>query len=51
MTADFGQSARSHSDLEIDFERRLLRKAGEVVHLTPTEFDVLALLMRNQGMR
>jgi two-component system KDP operon response regulator KdpE len=32
------------------FERRLLRKAGEVVHLTPTEFDVLALLMRNQGM-
>jgi two-component system KDP operon response regulator KdpE len=37
-------------NLEIDFERRLLRRAGEVVHLTPTEFDLLALLMRNQGM-
>jgi two-component system, OmpR family, KDP operon response regulator KdpE len=37
-------------NLEIDFERRRLRKAGELVHLTPTEFDLLALLMRNQGM-
>lgn len=36
--------------LEIDFERRLLRRAGKVVHLTPTEFDLLALLMKNQGM-
>jgi two-component system, OmpR family, KDP operon response regulator KdpE len=37
-------------NLEIDFERRLFRKSGELVHLTPTEFDLLALLMRNQGM-
>jgi two-component system KDP operon response regulator KdpE len=37
-------------NLEIDFDRRLFRKAGELVHLTPTEFDLLALLMRNQGM-
>jgi two-component system, OmpR family, KDP operon response regulator KdpE len=37
-------------NLEIDFERRRLRKGGELVHLTPTEFDLLALLMRNQGM-
>jgi len=36
-------------NLEIDFERRLLRRAGEAVHLTPTEFDLLALLARNQG--
>jgi len=36
--------------LEIDFERRLLRRASKVVHLTPTEFDLLGLLMRNQGM-
>ncbi|MGO9210941.1 MAG: response regulator transcription factor [Terriglobales bacterium] len=36
--------------LEIDFERRVLRRAGKMVHLTPTEFDLLALLMRNQGM-
>jgi two-component system, OmpR family, KDP operon response regulator KdpE len=36
-------------DLRLDFDRRLLRKAGAVVHLTPTEFDLLALLMRNHG--
>ena len=36
--------------LEIDFERRVLRRAGKVVHLTPTEFDLLALLMKSQGM-
>jgi two-component system, OmpR family, KDP operon response regulator KdpE len=35
-------------DLEIDFERRLLRRAGQEIHLTPKEFDLLALLMRNQ---
>ncbi len=37
-------------DLEIDFERRIFRRGGEEVHLTPKEFDLLALLMRNQGM-
>jgi two-component system KDP operon response regulator KdpE len=37
-------------NLDIDFERRIFRRAGEVVHLTPKEFDLLALLMRNQGM-
>ena len=37
-------------DLEIDFERRLLRRSGELIHLTPTEFDLLALLMKNRGM-
>jgi two-component system KDP operon response regulator KdpE len=37
-------------DLEMDVERHSLKKAGEVVHLTPTEFDLLALLMRNQGV-
>lgn len=37
-------------DLEIDLERRLLRRGGTVVHLTPTEFDLLALLMRHEGM-
>jgi len=31
-------------DLEIDFEKRLLWRAGTVVHLTPTEFDLLSLL-------
>jgi len=37
-------------DLEIDLERRVLRRAGELIHLTPTEFDLLAVLMKNQDM-
>jgi two-component system KDP operon response regulator KdpE len=35
--------------LEIDLERRLVSKRGVEVHLTPTEFDLLAYLVRNQG--
>jgi len=27
-----------------------VRKAGDVVHLTPTEYELLALLMRNRGV-
>jgi two-component system KDP operon response regulator KdpE len=36
-------------DLELDIDRHLLYRQGETVHLTPTEFELLALLMRNQG--
>ena len=36
-------------NLEIDFDKRLVRRSGDVVHLTPTEFDLLALLMKNAG--
>ena len=36
-------------DLELDVKRRMLHRDGEFVHLTPTEFHVLALLMRHQG--
>ena len=45
-----GVSVLQAGNLEIDFDRRLLRRSGELVHLTPTEFDLLALLMRNQGV-
>jgi two-component system KDP operon response regulator KdpE len=37
-------------DLELDTSRRLLCRQGEIVHLTPTEFELLSLLMRNQGI-
>lgn len=36
--------------LELDLERHCLRKADVLVHLTPTEFELLALLMRNRGV-
>jgi len=35
--------------LEIDLAARALRRAGEEVHLTPTEFDLLRTLLRNRG--
>jgi|SRR5579864_6073364 len=37
-------------NLKIDFDRRTLRRSGEEVRLSPTEFDLLALLMKNEGM-
>lgn len=37
-------------DLEIDVERRLLRRAGQQVHLAPKEFELLAFMMQNQGV-
>ncbi len=36
-------------ELELDMRRHLLSRNGEPVHLTPTEFHLLALLMENQG--
>ncbi|MBZ5597344.1 MAG: response regulator transcription factor [Acidobacteriia bacterium] len=45
-----GEASISAGDLELDLDRRLLRKAGKVVRLTPTEFNLLAFLMKNQGV-
>lgn len=36
-------------DISIDIERRRVRRAGEVVKLTPKEFEVLAHLARHHG--
>jgi two-component system KDP operon response regulator KdpE len=36
--------------LQLDINRHVLYRQGEIVHLTPTEFELLALLMRNQGI-
>jgi two-component system KDP operon response regulator KdpE len=35
--------------LEIDLSRRIVTVAGEAVHLTPTEFELLRQLARNRG--
>ena len=45
-----GEMVLQAGNLEIDFDKRSLRRAGETVHLTPTEFDLLALLMKNEGI-
>ncbi|WP_141579946.1 response regulator transcription factor [Actinomadura sp. WMMA1423] len=36
-------------DLEVDQRARRVRRDGGEVHLTPTEFDLLACLLRNRG--
>ena len=36
-------------DLEIDFDRRLVTVAGTEIHLTQTEYNILALMFRHTG--
>lgn len=36
-------------ELEIDYERHLVRKAGQEIKLTPTEYNILALLSSQSG--
>ncbi len=35
--------------LEVDLAARIVRRGGEAVHLTPIEFDLLRVLVRNRG--
>jgi two-component system KDP operon response regulator KdpE len=37
-------------DIELDPARRLVRKAGDPVHLTPKEFDLVRYLMAHAGL-
>ena len=41
--------AISHGDLAIDLEARVIRKGGAVVHLTPTEWDLLRVMLAKAG--
>jgi two-component system KDP operon response regulator KdpE len=36
-------------EIELDRERRLVKKSGAIVHLTPKEFDLLYCLMLHAG--
>jgi two-component system KDP operon response regulator KdpE len=36
-------------DLQMDLQAHSVWYAGEILHLTPKEFDLLAFLMKNQG--
>ncbi|MBV8209223.1 MAG: two-component system response regulator KdpE [Burkholderiaceae bacterium] len=42
--ADSGEPVFRAGDIEIDFSSRRVRRAGQVVHLTPIEYRLLALL-------
>jgi two-component system, OmpR family, KDP operon response regulator KdpE len=38
-----------YNDLQIDLAARVVKKKGEVLKLTPTEYALLALLVKNEG--
>jgi len=40
---------RSLADLEVNFETRLVTRSGQLLELTPREFDLLAYLIRRAG--
>jgi two-component system KDP operon response regulator KdpE len=44
-----GQAVLEIGDLQIDLERRLVSVRGEVVHLTPKEYEMLRYLAMNAG--
>ncbi len=48
-SADTSVGEVSAGDLTVDFARRTVVVRGEQVRLTRTEFDILALLVRNRG--
>ncbi|MGH2888757.1 MAG: response regulator transcription factor [Solirubrobacteraceae bacterium] len=47
--AEREESVITAGDLTVDLGARVVARAGEEVHLTPTEFGLLALLVRNRG--
>lgn len=44
-----GEPVVHAGDMEIDLVRRLVTRAGEAVHLSPREYDLLAVLVRGAG--
>ncbi len=46
-SGDTGPSSITAGDVTIDIARRVVDVRGEIVHLTRTEFDILAVLMRH----
>ncbi|GAA1865656.1 response regulator [Pseudonocardia ailaonensis] len=48
-TTGGGDSAVSFGDVEIDLESKRVRRSGEIVHLTPTEWEMLEMLVRHRG--
>lgn len=44
-----GESQISFNNLQIDFNARTVRKNNELIKLTSTEYNLLALLARNEG--
>jgi two-component system, OmpR family, KDP operon response regulator KdpE len=48
-TTDDADTTLNFRDIQIDLSARLIRKNNQLVKLTSTEYNLLALLMRNEG--
>jgi two-component system, OmpR family, KDP operon response regulator KdpE len=46
---EMAEPAISVDGLEIDLAARVVRREGVAIHLTPTEFELLRVLVRNRG--
>ncbi len=49
LAAELSGGNFTAGDLEIDFDRRRVTAAGNTIHLTQTEYNILALLSRHPG--
>jgi len=49
LTTDDADTALNFMDLQIDLSARLVKKNNQLVKLTSTEYNLLALLIRNEG--
>lgn len=49
INTENGDTVLSFQDLEIDLLARIVKKKGQVVKLTSTEFSLLAILVKNAG--
>jgi two-component system KDP operon response regulator KdpE len=45
-----GNAIITVNDITLDPARRMVRKSGQIVHLTPKEFDLLHYLMKHAGL-
>ena len=45
----FETKAYNNGDLEINYEKRIVKVKGEEISLTPNEFDILHILSSNKG--
>jgi len=49
LITDDADTALNFRDIQIDLSARLVRKNNQLVRLTSTEYNLLALLVRNEG--
>jgi two-component system, OmpR family, KDP operon response regulator KdpE len=47
--AENGNTIFEFGNLQVDFSERAVKKSGELIKLTTTEYALLALLIRNEG--